>query len=76
MAGLTGWGLMKWFTGLFPEGIIWARGGEGGWVASFTSEFSYEIFLCLPFLYFSPYLESADSLFVLEFVGYLHCAIV
>lgn len=46
-------------------------------MAYFTSLSSYEILLCLPFPYFSPYLASTDRLFVLVYIaGYLQCAIV
>lgn len=58
-------------------GYYFGEGGEGGWLAYFTSLSSYEIRLCLPFPYFSPYHESADRLFALVYiVGYLQCAIV
>lgn len=70
-------GLMKWFTSLFSEGIISASGENGvGWPPLLVCSTMKYFFVCL-FPFFPPYLESADSLFVLICIaGYLHCAIV
>lgn len=63
-------GLLRWFTSLFSEGIILARGAMGvGWPTLLAFSPMKYFFVCL----FSPHHESADRLFVLVYAaGYLH----
>lgn len=58
-------GLLRWFTSLFSEGIILARGEMGvGWPTLLAFSPMKYFFVCL-FPVFPPHHESADSLFVL-----------